>query len=163
MQTELLFDTKAKLGEGPTWDARTQTLYWVDIHGKRIHKWGEVLVQLDDMPGCVVPSKNGHLTFSLSGPEGRFSFMDLDPASGQQTVLAALNSELPTNRFNDGKCDPAGRLLAGTMDLNEKDNTGSLYSFDGKNIKTLFGDVCVSNGLTWSPDHKTFYYIDTPT
>jgi sugar lactone lactonase YvrE len=163
MQAELLFDAKAKLGEGPTWDAKTQTLYWVDIHGKRIHKWGEMLLQLDDMPGCAVPAKNGHLVFSLAGPEGRFSFVDFDPVSGQQTVIGSVDSELPSNRFNDGKCDPAGRLLAGTMDLKETDNTGSLYSFDGKNVKTLFGDVCISNGLAWSPDHKTFYYIDTPT
>ncbi len=163
MQTELLFDIKAKLGEGPTWDAKTQTLYSVDILGKRIHAWGEVLTQLDDMPGCVVPSKNGRLVFSLSGPEGRFSFVDLDPVSGRQTVVATLDSELPTNRFNDGKCDPAGRLLAGTMDLNEKTPSGSLYSFDGKNVTKLFDNVTISNGLTWSPDHKTFYYIDTPT
>lgn len=163
MQTELLFDAKAKLGEGPTWDAKTQTLFWVDILGKRIHAWGDVLTQLDDMPGCVVPSKNEHLVFSLSGPDGRFSFVDLDPASGRQTVLAVLDSEPPTNRFNDGKCDPAGRLLAGTLDLNEKDPAGSLYSFDGKKVKKLFDGVTISNGLTWSPDHKTFYYIDTPT
>jgi len=163
MQPELLFDAKARLGEGPTWDAKTDTLYWVDIHGKRIHKWGDVLLQLDDMPGCVVPMKNGRLLFSLSGPQGRFSFVDLDPASGGQTVIGAVGSERPVNRFNDGKCDPAGRLLAGTMDLNETDYSGSLYSFDGRNVMKLFGDVCISNGLTWSPDHKTFYYIDTPT
>jgi sugar lactone lactonase YvrE len=163
MQPELLFDVKAKLGEGPTWDAKTQTLYWVDIHGKRIHKWGDILVQLEDMPGCVVPRKNGHLLFSLSGPQGRFSFVDLDPVSGQQAVVSTVESEHPVNRFNDGKCDPAGRLLAGTMDLKETDYSGSLYSFDGKTVQTLFGNVCISNGLTWSPDHKTFYYIDTPT
>jgi sugar lactone lactonase YvrE len=163
MRPELLFDAKAALGEGPTWDAKTETLYWVDIHGKRIHRWGEVLLQLDDMPGCVVPAKNGHLLFSLSGPDSRFSFVDLDPASGGQAVIGIVDSERPVNRFNDGKCDPAGRLLAGTMDLKETDNSGSLYSFDGRNVTKLFGDVCISNGLTWSPDHKTFYYIDTPT
>jgi sugar lactone lactonase YvrE len=89
--------------------------------------------------------------------------MDLDPASGQQAVVSTVDSERPVNRFNDGKCDPAGRLLAGTMDLKETDYSGSLYSFDGKTIQTLFGNVCISNGLTWSPDHKIFYYIDTPT
>jgi sugar lactone lactonase YvrE len=163
METKLIFDAKATLGEGPAWDAKTQTLYWVDILGKRIHAWGEVLTQLDEMPGCVVPSKNGRLVFSLSGPEGRFSFVDLDPASGQQTVLASLDSELPTNRFNDGKCDSAGRLLAGTMHREARDPSGALYSFDGRETTRLLHGITISNGLAWSANHQTLYYIDTPT
>ncbi|MBK6647488.1 MAG: SMP-30/gluconolactonase/LRE family protein [Anaerolineales bacterium] len=88
--------------------------------------------------------------------------MDFDLGTPQQTVLASL-SESATNRVNDGKCDPAGRFIAGTMDMNEKDPTGSVYSFDGVTTKTLFRDVTISNGMAWSPDYKTFYYIDTPT
>ncbi|MDP1926215.1 MAG: SMP-30/gluconolactonase/LRE family protein, partial [Thiobacillus sp.] len=65
--------------------------------------------------------------------------------------------------FNDGKCDPVGRFLAGTMDMNEKDASGSLYSFDGKRVTRLLDGIRISNGLAWSVDHKTFYYIDTPT
>jgi len=49
------------------------------------------------------------------------------------------------------------------MDMNEKDPTGSLYSCDGKSITKILGDVTISNGMAWSPNHKTFYYIDTPT
>jgi sugar lactone lactonase YvrE len=49
------------------------------------------------------------------------------------------------------------------MDMGETDPIGSLYFFDGKSVKTLFGNVTISNGLTWSPDYKTLYYIDTPT
>jgi sugar lactone lactonase YvrE len=74
-----------------------------------------------------------------------------------------MQTELPTSRVKDGKCDPAGRFLAGTMDMNEKDPNGALYSFDGQQITTLLSGVTISNGLAWSPDHKTFYYIDTPT
>jgi sugar lactone lactonase YvrE len=72
--------------------------------------------------------------------------------------------QLPGNRFNDGKCDPAGRFLAGTMDDAEEAATGSLHSLspDGS-IQTLLTGIRISNGLTWSPDGRTFYYIDTPT
>ncbi|KXK14912.1 MAG: Senescence marker protein-30 [Chloroflexi bacterium OLB14] len=49
------------------------------------------------------------------------------------------------------------------MDMNEKDSTGNLYSYDGKQAKILLKGVTISNGLAWSPDYKTFYYIDTPT
>ena len=170
MQAELILDAKATLGEGPAWDSKTQTLYWLDILEKRIYAGARILAELDDLIGCLAPCKNGHLLLALSGAEGRFSFADLEPfdqtqgrpGSGQLTSLATLN-ELPTNRINDGKCDPAGRFLAGTMDMNEKDPTGALYSFDGKQVTRLLDGIRISNGLAWSVDHKTFYYIDTPT
>ncbi len=162
MQVELFFDAKATLGEGPAWDEKTQILYWVDILSKRIYAGAELLAELDDFIGCLAPRKNGNLILALSGDEGRASFVDFDLGTPQQTVLASL-SESATNRVNDGKCDPAGRFIAGTMDMNEKDPLGSVYSFDGVTTKTLFRDVTISNGMAWSPDYKTFYYIDTPT
>ena len=158
MQAELLLNAKATLGEGPAWDSKTQTLYWLDILEKRIYADTRILAQLDDLVCCIAPRKNGNLLLGT-----RLGFADLNPDSVQLTVLAALDSELPTNRLNDGKCDPAGRLLAGTMDMNEKDPNGALYSFDGKNSTRLLDKVTISNGLAWSVDYKTFYYIDTPT
>ncbi len=157
MQTELLLDAKATLGEGPAWDSKTQTLYWIDILEKRVYRNTEILAELDDLIGCLAPRKNGNLILGT-----RFGFADLEPDSAQLTVLASLD-ELPTNRMNDGKCDPAGRFLAGTMDMNESDPNGSLYSFDGNQTTRLLDGITISNGLAWSVDHKTFYYIDTPT
>ena len=94
----------------------------------------------------------------------RFSFVDLNPATKQETALFTLTDELPkNNRLNDGKCDPAGRFIVGMMDIAEKEASGSVYSFDGKSATRLLDNIRISNGLTWSPDHKTFYYIDTPT
>lgn len=162
MKAELLFDAKATLGEGPAWHEKNQTLCWVDILEKRVYAGAELLVELDDFVGCLAPRKNGNLILALSGDEGRASFVDFDLSTSQQTVLFALN-ESATNRMNDGKCDPAGRFLAGTMDRNETAPTGSVYSFDGKDVRVLFRDVTISNGMAWSPDYKTFYYIDTPT
>jgi sugar lactone lactonase YvrE len=49
------------------------------------------------------------------------------------------------------------------MNMNENGATGRLYSVDNQNIRTLLSGVTISNGMAWSPDHKTFYYIDTPT
>ena len=157
MNAELILDAKAALGEGPAWDEKTQTLYWVDILGKRIYTAEGMLAELDEMIGCLAPRKNGNLILGT-----RASFVDFDLGTSQQTLLVSLN-ESATNRMNDGKCDPAGRFLAGTMDMNEKDPTGSFYSFDGKSTRVLFRDVTISNGMAWGPDYKTFYYIDTPT
>jgi len=158
MDPELLFDAKAILGEGPVWDARTQTLYWIDILNKRIYANGDVLLELDEFIGCLAPRKSGGLIFTK-----RFSFWTIETDPSQLTFLSAVTDEPSNNRFNDGKCDPRGRFLAGTMDMGEKDPNGSLYSFDGSSVTKLLGDVTISNGMTWSPDYKTFYYINTPT
>ena len=160
MKPEIIYDARATLGEGPAWDAKTQTLYWVDILEKRVyyHRDGDNgFTQLDDMPGCLAPTKNGTLLVAA-----RKSFLELNPATGKKVVLATLD-EPADNRFNDGKCDPAGRFLAGTMNMDEKSPTGSLYSFDGQTVRHLLDDIRISNGLTWSPDCKRLYYIDTPT
>jgi len=163
MNPELLYDTKATLGEGPIWDAPTQTLYWLDILNKRIYAGTDVLIELDEFIGSIAPRKNGGLVLTK-----HFSFWTLDQtqdesASVRTTLLQPLTTEPFNNRFNDGKCDPRGRFLAGTMDMNETDPNGSLYSYDGKAITKILGDVTISNGMAWSPDYKTFYYTDTPT
>ena len=158
MQAELLFDARALLGEGPIWDARTQTLYWVDILNRRIHVEGNILAQLDDFIGCIAPRADGGLVLTT-----RFGFAGLEADSTKVTPLASPENEPANNRFNDGKCDPHGRFLAGTMDMGESDPTGSLYSFDGRTVTRLLGGVTISNGMAWSPDYKTLYYIDTPT
>lgn len=155
---ELLYDIKATLGEGPVWDVRTQTLYWIDILNKRIYANGDVFLELDETIGCLSLRKGGGLVFTK-----RFSFWTCESDSSNLTLLSTLTDEPTNNRFNDGKCDPRGRFLAGTMDMGEKDPNGSLYSFDEKSVARLLDGVTISNGLTWSPDHKTFYYIDTPT
>lgn len=158
MRPELLYDAKALLGEGPLWDARTQTLYWLDVLNKRVYAQADLLCELDDFVGCIAPRRRGGLVLAK-----RFSLWTFDSDSTSSTLLSTLADEPANNRFNDGKCDPRGRFVAGTMDIHEKDPTGSLYSFDGKSITKLLSNVTISNGMTWSPDHKTFYYIDTPT
>jgi len=157
MNAELVFDARTELGEGPVWDEKTQTLYWLDILGKKIYAGTELLAQLDDFIGCFALCGNGHFLLGK-----RLSFVDFEPGSNHQTVLASV-SGLENNRINDGKCDPAGRFIAGTMDMNEKEPSGFVYSFDGEQVTQLLGGIRISNGLTWSPDYKTFYYIDTPT
>lgn len=157
MNVEMIFEARAALGEGAAWDAKTQTLYWVDILQKKIYANTDLLIELDDLIGCLAPCKNGHLILGK-----RASFTDLDPATRAQTVLYRL-TESANNRVNDGKCDPAGRFLAGTMDMDETHGAGALYSFNGYEAEILIPSVSISNGMAWSPDYKTFYYVDTPT
>ena len=161
---ELILDAQAQLGEGPSWDTTTKTLYWINIYAGEIHAFSpetrnDRVIHTGDPIGCLAPTKkDGLIIASQSG------ISLLDPVSGTRTLLATPEAHLPGNRFNDGKCDPSGRFLAGTMDNAEVEATGSLYSLspDGT-TKTLLIGIRISNGLAWSPDHQTLYYIDTPT
>jgi sugar lactone lactonase YvrE len=162
---EIVHAAGAHLGEGPAWDAKTGRLYWVDILQKRLHfhhGHEDGFVQLQATLGCVAPCKDGMLMLAMRTPEGKNGFARLDPASNELNTLMAV-TEPASNRFNDGKCDPQGRFLAGTMDMNEKEASGALYSFDGTGVTRLLDGICISNGLAWSPDLQTLYHIDTPT
>lgn len=164
-EVELLLDARAELGEGPAWEAADRTLYWVDILPGHLHIYRPDMGQdevhaLGEPVGCAAPRQSGGLILAL-----RFGFATLSLPGGILKRLAAPEAGHPHNRFNDGKCDPAGRFLAGSMDTREvKSPTGALYSLapDGQ-VTCLRQGVTISNGLTWSPDYRTFYYIDTPT
>ena len=165
---ELVLDARADLGEGPAWDSRNCLLYWVDIRAGHLHIFdpangSDRSINTGESLGCAAPRLRGGLVLGL-----RSGFATMDPSfvSGEAGLKALVNPEphLPGNRFNDGKCDPAGRFLAGSMDNEEVEASGSLYSLspDGS-VKTLLAGTRISNGLAWSPDYHTFYFIDTPT
>lgn len=81
-----------------------------------------------------------------------------------QLVSLAETEADPRLRFNDGKCDAHGRFWAGTMRLADDGPTGALYCLDPDgSLRTVLQGISISNGLGWSPDHQTMYFIDTPT
>jgi sugar lactone lactonase YvrE len=82
---------------------------------------------------------------------------------GKATPLTEDLADAKKIRMNDGKCDPAGRFWAGTMAYDETPEAGSLYVFEDGTARTVLEKATVSNGLGWSLDHGTMYYIDTPT
>lgn len=78
--------------------------------------------------------------------------------------LARPESGRPGLRINDGKCDPYGRLLFGSMDRAEIEKNGKLYALEpAGGLRVLLTGLGISNGLAWSPDRGTLYFIDTPT
>jgi sugar lactone lactonase YvrE len=164
MQPELILDAHADLGEGPAWEATAQRLTWVDIRSGDLHFYDpqentDVGICLGESIGCAAPCQNGDLVIGLKSGIATYH-----PATREITRLVNPEPHLPGNRFNDGKCDPAGRLLIGTMDNAEEQASGSLYSYSpDRTLKTMLTGLRISNGLTWSPDHQTFYFIDTPT
>ncbi|XP_051282901.1 regucalcin isoform X2 [Dicentrarchus labrax] len=139
VKVESVVKSSALIGEGPVWEESEQMLMFVDIAGQKIHRWSPTTNQIQsvetgDTVGFAVPRRLGGYVAGV----GR-SIVAVDWSTQTMTSLVEVDKEKPNNRLNDGKVDPIGRLLAGTM---------------GK-------EVDISNGLDWSPDQKTFFYIDS--
>ena len=164
MEVELVLDAKATLGEGAIWDARKERLYWVDIVEGRLHVFNPAegtdrTVEVGQMVGTVVPRRTGGLMLAVQHGLGSF-----DVRTRELTIFGDPEVHLPENRFNDGKCDPAGRFWAGTMSTARKPAAGSLYCMEADHsVRRMLGGVTTSNGIAWSLDRSTMYYIDTPT
>ena len=161
---ELLTESKAELGEGPSWDSRSNVLYWVDIQGGNVHVYKpnngkDTVIHTGGYVSSVVPRKSGGVLITL-----QHGFYSLDLKTHSVTLIREVEGDLVGNRFNDGKCDAYGRFWAGTMSIGESNSTGALYylASDHSVTKVLSG-ISISNGLGWSPDNSTMYYIDTPT
>ena len=155
---------KSLLGEGPVWDAVNNIICWIDILNGEIHQYHpntEVysIIPVHQMIGSLAVCTNGDFIASL---QNGFAF--ISRSEGKVQIIADPESALPNNRFNDGKCDPAGRFWAGTMSISEMPHQGNVYVLDRDlGISKRIEKVSISNGLAWSLDHKTFYYIDTPS
>ena len=159
---ELLVDAHAQVGEGPLWDEERQVLYWVDILSSLLYIYDPAtgenrVLDVGQHVGTVVIRASGGLMLAV-----REGFASFDLETQELTLIANPEAHITGNRFNDGKCDPAGRFWAGTMAYENPTNQGSLYRLDTDlSVHKIFGDVAISNGIIWSLDHTTMYYIDT--
>lgn len=162
IKAECVFAGGAVLAEGPVWDEQAQLLYWVDIERGKICRLDPVSQSnqewlLGAKVGFAVLTESGDMLTGTQEGLLRFS-----PETGRCAQYANPEPNLPNNRFNDGKCDPQGRLWAGTMSVMETEAAGSLYRVDADgSINRCLTSVTISNGLAWSADRM--YYIDSPT
>lgn len=150
------------IGESPVWDSARRRVYWVDICRPAIH-WlsldgGPVTTfRAGEMVTALAVSEAGLLVAAQSG------ISIVDPDTGARVRrLGHPEPHIETNRFNDGKLDPAGRFWVGTMALTVKPGAGSLYRMDGPgDFATVETGLTLPNGLGWSPDGRHMYVTDT--
>ncbi|KAJ8918476.1 hypothetical protein NQ315_008173 [Exocentrus adspersus] len=161
------------LGEGPHWDVKTQSLYFVDFFERNINKYApstkkHTKAQIDNKSSIIIPVEGSEDQFVISS--GReLVLISWDGKSDKVTMLKKLYEvdEGTENIFNDGKCDPTGRLWTGTMGPSGEDiedipeGRGSFYSFaNGKITKHLSG-IGISNGIAIDTNRNKFYYNDS--
>ncbi len=162
-QAEVALASQASLGEGPLWDSGRQVLWWVQINEGLLRCFdpatgSNTTFDIGQMVGTVVLRERGGLMLALQN-----GFASFDPDTEELVMIADPEADQPDNRFNDGKCDPAGRFRAGTLNLQPSQRTtGALYSLepDGT-VRKRLDQVGVSNGIVWTADSRTMYYIDS--
>lgn len=153
----------AELGEGPVWDPRLSRLYWVDITGQRLH-WldtGAAERRSLALPGAVgFVSLTENPRSVVVGCATRLLAVDLP--TGRTESLAELAPAGLGQRCNDGKCDPTGRLWAGTMPMTDVAPRGALFSMDSTlHVRQALDDLGCANGLAWHAERGEFYFIDS--
>ncbi len=161
---ETVTEHKSLLGEGPLWDEQNQRIIWLDILNGKVHSFAPEtseysFFQTGQLTGAVVLTNRDTLIGALQN-----GFYELNESDVPSRFIADPESNLPENRFNDGKCDPQGRFWAGTMHIPETATTGNLYVLDPDgNVHHRLSGIGCSNGLAWDSTGNTMYYIDSPT
>lgn len=160
----LVVDAHAEVGEGALWDGRAGVLYWVDITRSLVHRFTprtgqDEVFDVGQEVGAVSRRVSGGLVLAV-----RDGFATLDTTTAAVAMLTEVEADNPANRMNDGRCDSRGRFWAGTMSFASTPEAGALYRLDPDGrATTLLTNVTISNGIDWSPDDRTLYYIDSPT
>ena len=159
-RVELVADARAEAGESPWWCARSQTLLWVDIHGRMLHRFDpasgtDTTVAAPDVIAFAATHRERGLVVAL-----RDRIVQADEAL-RDVVTLAVPGLPPSQRLNDGVIDPTGRLWIGAMDL-EGEPRAALYrvDHDGRCDAKVTG-LRTTNGLAFSPDGRILYVSDS--
>lgn len=154
-----------RVGEGPHWDAQTQTLLWIDVRAPavlRLDPATNALTSwtLPEVVGAMGLTAPGSVVLAL---QRTLALLDLN--SGRLSTMCTIDREPAHNRLNDGKVSPTGRwFVFGSMDdrPGEKQPTGALYAAGaGGAIRRLYDGLTVANGIGFSPDATTIYFSDS--
>ena len=147
---ELVIDSKSELGEGAIWNHKTGEFLWINITGKILNFYNPKTgnnkeMFTGQMIGTVVPTETGKVLVALQN--GIYQF---NPETGTKKLIVDPEEDLLNNRFNDGKCDPAGRFWAGTMSTKNEKKAGTLYRLDAdSSVHKMVENVSISNGIVW--------------
>lgn len=159
---ECVWPVGAELGEGPVWSAAEGALWFVDIKGRRVHRFDPAA---GDRRSWDAPSNPGFLAPLAGGLwlAGLKTGLHLfDPSSGAFRLLHEVEPQAPDNRLNDGCVDRDGRLWFGSMHDLETDGTGVLYRLEpGGACRAQDAGYVITNGPAFSPDGTTAYHTDT--
>jgi L-arabinonolactonase len=166
MSANVALPLELELGESLVWDSAEARLWWTDIHARQIGcatPGGGHDVQRFDTParvGALALRGGGGLLLALED-----AFVVRDEAASEVAPVAALDSAAPSTRLNDGRVDPFGNFVCGSM-VEDGGTIGSarLYRLSPfGEVKVLLPSITCANATCWSPDGAWMYFSDMPT
>ena len=164
VSVEVFADLHADVGEAPHWDEQAESLLFVDLTGGAVFRYDRSGAKLGSFSvgqevGAVLPRRGGGLALAVRDGIAVAS----DTGEGFE-LTAPVERDISGNRMNDAKCDPAGRLFAGTTAFDFSPHSAALYRVEPDwSFEQVVGDVTQSNGMAWSPDGTRMYFIDSAT
>lgn len=153
---EVIDSAGIELGEHPIWDAGSARVAWVDVFGGQLRWVGGETWRFPAPLGAVALRERGGV---VAAAGKGIHFRDAGGRVDREPITGFLPEEV---RFNDAACDPTGNFVCGTVSIHGEAGCGSLYriSPDGQ-VEILASGVTESNGLAWSRDGATMYYVDS--
>ncbi|MCY3779305.1 MAG: SMP-30/gluconolactonase/LRE family protein [Chloroflexi bacterium] len=161
-EVKVAWEIPALLGEGPVWVEAENAVYWVDIFKNKVHRYaladgGKTTWTFDFEVTSLNPRAGGGFIGTI---KDGYAWLDFDVLSAQPITLP--EADQPNNRFNDGKVDNSGRYWAGTMDINQVSESGSLYRLDPDlSVRQVDTDYIICNGPTFNLDNSIIYHTDS--
>ena len=162
MQIDIFERCENLTGERPLWVGETQTLWWIDVFGRKLHRklWGTSEREEWSLPaniGSLCLERNGRILIAL---QNAFFHFDLDRHTFD---LVCFPDEAAAGnlRLNDGKTDGAGRFVCGGADYFRAQPIGGVYSLERGICRSIAAPVIIFNGIAWSPDYDILYYADS--
>jgi len=157
----ILSDIACELGEGPSYDPATGTLWWFDIVGRRLleHPFpgGPTRVHaLPVMASAIAFTRDGRqIVATERGVEQR------EPATGRLELLARIEADDPATRSNDARVHQSGAFWIGTMGKKAEARAGAIYHYRAGKVTRLFGEISIPNSICFSPAGDVAYFADT--
>jgi sugar lactone lactonase YvrE len=159
--TTVLCGERCHLGEGPTYDAATDTAWWFDILGRRLFEArlgaGQITIHSLGVMGSALGRIDAHRQL-LVADDGLYI---REPANGAMTLFLPLEADNAATRSNDARVHPSGTFWIGTMGRHAERGLGAIYALRRGELSRLYDQITIPNAICFSPDGAIGYFADT--
>lgn len=162
---ELFVDCRCELGEGPFWHPLLERLFWFDIPNRTLLSADADGHLIDRFTFKQSASAAGVIDRNTLAIATAGALLKLDLPTDSSSVIVPLEADLPGNRTNDGRVNPAGGFWIGTMSRRGSQDmgAGAVYQYRGGTLTTVLENITIPNSICFSPDGRIAYFADTAT
>jgi sugar lactone lactonase len=159
--TSVVSAERCHLGEGPTYDAATDTAWWFDIRERRLfeHRFADRRTMIHGLPKMASALARIDRARQLILTEDGLCVRQI--SDGRMELFVALEADNPMTRSNDARVHPSGTFWLGTMGRRAEKGAGAIYALHRGRITRLYPEITIPNAICFSPDGDIGYFADT--